>query len=78
MKQEEAYMSERVIETHLVRGQSKSPRVCTNCNNQILIDEVYHLEQGVSEHLHSLLSRNFCSECYAKYGERKLLTGQNR
>ena len=65
------------IETRLVKKVAKSSRVCTSCNNQILLDDVYHLEQGVDEHLHSLLARNFCSECYAKYGERKLLTGQN-
>ena len=64
------------IETHLVKKVAKSSRVCTNCNNHIPIDNVYHLEEGVSEHLHSLLARNFCSDCYAKYGERKLLTGQ--
>ena len=66
------------IETRLVKKVAKSSRVCTSCNDQILIDEVYHLEEGVSEHLHSLLARNFCSECYSKYGERKLLTGQNK
>jgi hypothetical protein len=66
-------MPERGIQTRLIKKVAKSPRVCTNCNNQILIDEVYHLEQGVSEHLHSLIARNFCSKCYAKYGERILL-----
>ena len=59
------------IETHLIKKVSKISRICTNCNNQISIDDIYHLEQGVSEHLHSLLARKFCSECYSKYGEKK-------
>jgi len=37
--------------------------------------ELYHLEKGVKEHLHSLLARKFCSDCYAKYGEITLLKG---
>jgi len=69
-------MPRKEIETHLVKKVAKSPRVCTNCNNEIPIGEAYHLEQGVSEHLHSLLARNFCSECYAKYGERILLISE--
>jgi hypothetical protein len=65
------------IKTCLVKKVAKSIRVCTSCNNKISIDDVYHLEKGVSEHLHSILARNFCSDCYTKFGERKLLTGKN-
>ena len=64
------------IETHLVKKISKFPKVCTNCNNAIPPGEVFHLEEGVTEHLHSLLARQFCSQCYAKYGERILLVGK--
>ncbi len=63
------------IETHLVKKVTKFPRVCTNCNNEIPVDTAYHHEEGVKKHLHSLLARQFCSECYAKYGEKKLLSG---
>jgi hypothetical protein len=63
------------IETQLNKRVAKFPRVCTNCNTEIPIDDVYHREEGVNEHLHSLIARQFCSECYAKYGERKLLSG---
>jgi hypothetical protein len=66
-------MERKEIQTRLVKKVAKSPRVCTNCNDEVPIGDVYHLEQGVNEHLHSLLARNFCSECYAKYGERSLL-----
>jgi hypothetical protein len=66
-------MPEREIQTRLVKKMAKYPRVCTNCNNEIPIGEAYHLEEGVKEHLHSLIARNFCSKCYAKYGERILL-----
>ena len=61
------------IETYLKKKIAKFPRVCTNCNNQINIGEAYHIEEGVKEHLHSLIAREFCSECYAKYGQQKLL-----
>ena len=71
-------MAEREIQTCLVKKASKTSRVCTSCNNRIAIGKVYHLEQGVEEHLHSLLARNFCSDCYAKYGEQILLTGKNK
>ena len=62
------------IETRLIKKIAKFPRVCTNCNKQIQIDDLYHQEEGVDEHLHSLIARQFCSECYAKYGEKKLLS----
>ena len=61
------------IETHLVKKVAKFPRVCTNCKNEIHIGNAYHHEEGVKEHLHSLIARQFCSNCYAKYGEQKLL-----
>ena len=61
------------IQTRLVKKVAKISRVCTNCGKQILVGEVYHLEEGVDQHLHSLIARRFCSDCYAKYGEKKLL-----
>ena len=63
------------IETHLVKKVAKFPKVCTNCNNEIIIGNVFHQEQGVREHLHSLIARQYCSDCYIKYGEKKLLFG---
>ena len=63
------------METRLIKKVAKFPRVCTNCKNAIPIDDIYHQEEGVEEHLHSLIARQFCSGCYAKYGERKLLSG---
>ena len=63
------------IETHLVKKIVKFPEICTNCKEKILEGETYHLEEGVKEHLHSLISRRYCSKCYAKYGEKKLLGG---
>ena len=61
------------IETHLAKKIAKFPEVCTNCRSVISPDNAYHLEEGTKEHLHSLIARRFCSGCYAKYGERKLL-----
>jgi hypothetical protein len=63
------------IKTHLVKKVAKIPKVCTNCKKQIPPDEVYHLEEGVNQHLHSLIARKFCTECYSKLGEKKLLIG---
>ncbi|MCK4415718.1 MAG: hypothetical protein KAU84_01050 [Thermoplasmatales archaeon] len=62
------------METHLVKKVVKLPKVCTSCNNEIPTGNVYHMEKGKDEHLHSLLARHFCSDCYAKYGELKLLS----
>ena len=64
------------IETRLVKKVAKFPRVCTSCRNKIVSGDVYHLEEGMKEHLHSLIAREFCSECYAKYGEKKLLANK--
>jgi len=66
-------MAEKKIETKLVKKQSKFPAVCTFCNNKISPDDVHYLEEGVKEHVHSLIARKFCSDCYAKYGENILL-----
>jgi len=66
-------MKNKNIETHLVKKTAKFPRACTHCNTSIQTGETFHLEEGKSEHLHSLLARTFCSDCYAKYGEKKLL-----
>jgi hypothetical protein len=54
------------IETQLIKKVAKFPRICTNCNNEITINDLYHQEEGVEEHLHSLIARKFCSDCYAK------------
>ena len=64
-----------VTQTHLIKKVANSPNVCTNCNKQIEIGDILHLEEGVNQHIHSLLARRFCSDCYAKYGEKRLLIG---
>ena len=66
-------MPNRGIETRLIKKTAKAKRICTQCNNEIVSGSVYHLEEGVNEHIHSLLAREFCTSCYAKYGEHKLL-----
>jgi hypothetical protein len=68
-------MTETEIETRLAKKIVKFPKVCTSCDKQIEIGEVVHQEEGVNQHLHSLLARSYCSDCYAKYGEKKLLKG---
>jgi uncharacterized protein with PIN domain len=61
------------LQTKLIKKVAGNSKVCISCDTQITKGEVYHLEEGVSEHIHSLLARSFCSKCYAKYGEKKLL-----
>jgi hypothetical protein len=63
------------IDTRLIKKVAKSSNFCTNCDKQIDIGDFYLLEKGTNQHLHSLLARHFCSNCYAKYGEKKLLKG---
>ena len=63
------------IQTRLVKKTAKSQKVCTKCKKIIPTGEVYHLEGGIEQHLHSLLARRFCSECYGKFGQKKLLSG---
>jgi len=60
--------------SHLIKRESSSPIVCANCKEKIPTGTTFHLEEGVNEHIHSLIARRFCSECYAKYGEQKLLS----
>jgi len=62
------------IETHLVKKVAETTMVCTNCDKVIPVGQVFHHEKGVEKHLHSLIARQFCSECYAKYGADKLLS----
>ena len=69
------HMPEMEIETRLVKKIAKFPTVCTKCKNEIPTDNAYHLEEGINEHLHSLIARRFCSDCYAKHGERILIKG---
>ena len=61
------------IETCLIKKVAKTTKVCTNCDKEIPVGQVFHHEKGVEKHLHSLIARQFCSECYAKYGAVKLL-----
>jgi protein-arginine kinase activator protein McsA len=63
-----------VLKTRLVNKIAREPRVCTNCDNKINIGEIYHHEEGVTGHLHSLVARQFCNNCYTKYGEVILLS----
>ena len=65
------------IETRLMPRTSKTALVCIHCNARISPGQVYHQEEGLREHLHSLIARRFCSGCYAKYGEQILLKGNS-
>jgi hypothetical protein len=64
------------MQTHLIQKQSTLPTICTQCNNQIPPHTLFYREEGVKHHLHSLIARQFCIDCYAQYGEKMLLTGK--
>ena len=71
-------MAQQAIETHLVKKQATSSAVCAYCKETMYPEETIYLEEGVEQHLHSLLARKFCSHCYAKYGERILIKGNSK
>ena len=66
-------MIEKQIDTKLIKKISNINNVCTNCKNKIPKKELYYFEVGIKDHLHTLISRRFCSKCYSKFGEKKLL-----
>ncbi|MFO7677967.1 MAG: hypothetical protein R6V50_06275 [Thermoplasmatota archaeon] len=68
---------EKEIKTHLVPKRSPSPIVCTYCDQPVKSNELYYIEQGVTDHVHSLIARKYCGDCYAKYGEKSLLNSDN-
>ncbi len=64
---------EKVSETRLVKRHSQFPTVCIYCNAQILPNNLHYVEEGIKEHIHSLIARKYCEVCYVKYGEQILL-----
>ena len=66
-------MMEKIMETRLVTRHSQFPTVCIYCNKQILANDLHYVEEGIKEHIHSLIARKYCESCYAKYGEQILL-----
>ncbi len=68
-------MNTETLHSHLLKRAANEPQVCTNCTTRIEPGTIYYREEGHKEHIHSLIARRFCQECYAKYGEKKLLKG---
>jgi hypothetical protein len=68
-------MVEKSIQTHLVKKRSQFPTVCISCNRSIEINEPHYVEEGITGHIHSLIARKYCSECYMKHGEQLLFRG---
>jgi RNase P subunit RPR2 len=60
-------------ETRLIRKIASERVVCTYCRELIIPGAPYYREEGTDYHIHSLIARNYCENCYAKYGE-KILT----
>jgi len=66
-------MEKKILVTRLVRRHSQFPTVCIYCNTQIPPDDLHYVEEGVTDHIHSLIARKYCATCYTKYGEQILL-----
>ena len=64
---------QKEIQTHLVRRHSQFPTVCIYCNSSIPPDTLHYVEEGISGHIHSLIARKYCNECYKKHGDQLLL-----
>jgi hypothetical protein len=63
---------QKTIQTHLVKRHSQFPTVCINCNSQIPPDSLHYIEEGITGHIHSLIARKYCNECYKKHGDQLL------
>ena len=59
--------------TKLIRLQAVENEVCSFCRRKIKKGEWFYREEGVGFHLHSLIARRCCEDCYAKYGEEILM-----
>jgi hypothetical protein len=68
-------MNPENMDSRLIKKQSNSPKICTYCGTRIEPDNLYYLEQGTDSHIHSLLARRFCLDCYSSKGESRLLQG---
>jgi len=66
-------MMEKNLQTCLVTRHSQFPTVCIYCDKQILPNDLHYVEKGIETHIHSLIARKYCEECYKKYGEQLLL-----
>ncbi len=58
--------------SHLVRKIASDRVICTYCGKIVSPGEIYYREEGVGYHIHSLIARNYCNDCYKKYGEELL------
>jgi hypothetical protein len=65
-------MMQKEIQTHLVKRHSQFPTVCIYCNSQIPPENLHYVEEGITGHIHSLIARKYCNECYKKHGEKLL------
>ena len=66
-------MMQKAIQTRLVKRHSQFPTVCIYCNSQIPPDGLHYIEEGINGHIHSLIARKYCEECYNKYGNQLLV-----
>jgi hypothetical protein len=66
-------MMEKNLQTVLVTRHSQFPTVCIYCNKQIPANDLHYVEKGITVHIHSLIARKYCEDCYMKFGEQLLL-----
>ena len=61
------------LQTELVTRHSQFPTVCIYCSKQIPANDLHYVEKGINSHIHSLIARKFCKDCYMKFGDHLLL-----
>ncbi|MBN1281302.1 MAG: hypothetical protein JXA00_06605 [Candidatus Thermoplasmatota archaeon] len=66
-------MMEKKLETRLIKRRSQFPTVCIYCEKTIPANDLHYVEQGMTEHIHSLIARKYCATCFEKHGDNLLL-----
>jgi uncharacterized protein with PIN domain len=66
-------MMEKNLQTVLATRHSQFPTVCIYCNKQIPANDLHYVEKGITNHIHSLIARKYCEDCYKKFGEQLLV-----
>ena len=71
-------MMEKNLQTCLVTRRSQLPAVCIYCDKQILPNDLHYVEKGITTHIHSLIARKYCADCYKKHGEQLLMKDEKK
>jgi hypothetical protein len=51
------------------KTKARSFRHCVNCGKEINLGDFYYKETIDDKFLHSLHAKNYCEDCYKKFGD---------